>query len=83
MKLLKLFRKEKNDTASLAKERLQIVVAEHRCGHSKASHIPQLKRDILEVLSRYFTVDEDMVDVNFEHDKDQLAVLELNVKLPE
>ncbi|MDN3684395.1 cell division topological specificity factor MinE [Vibrio sinaloensis] len=74
---------EKN-SANLAKERLQIIVAERRSqGDPAPSYLPQLKEDILKVISKYVAIDPAMVDLSFEHKDDDISVLELNVKLPE
>lgn len=84
MSLLQFFRPKKNDTANLAKERLQIIVAERRNqGSANPSYLPQLKEDILQVLSKYVSVDPSMVNVSLEQGDDDLSVLELNIQLPE
>ncbi|TVO37689.1 cell division topological specificity factor MinE [Vibrio algivorus] len=84
MSLLQFFRPKKKDTANLAKERLQIIVAERRNqGSANPSYLPQLKEDILQVLSKYVSVDPSMVNVNLEQGDDDLSVLELNIQLPE
>lgn len=84
MSLLQFFRPKKKETANLAKERLQIIVAERRSqGSANPSYIPQLKEDILQVLSKYVSVDPSMVNVNLEQGDDDLSVLELNIQLPE
>lgn len=85
MSLLEFFRpKKKDDTANLAKERLQIIVAERRNHGSKTpSYIPQLKEDILQVISKYVAIDPSMVNVTLEQGDEDLSVLELNVQLPE
>ena len=69
----------------MAKERLQIIVAERReTGNKSPSYLPKLKEDILKVLSKYVDVDPSMVKVSLEQQDDgELSVLELNVKLPE
>ncbi|WP_047046790.1 cell division topological specificity factor MinE [Vibrio mexicanus] len=84
MSLLEFFRPQKKTTASLAKERLQIIVAERRSHDDPApDYLPQLKDDILKVIAKYVDVDPNMVDLSFEHKDDDISVLELNVKLPE
>ncbi len=84
MSLLEFFRPEKNTTASLAKERLQIIVAERRSHNDPSpSYLPQLKDDILKVIGKYVEIDPSMVDLTFEHKDDHISVLELNVRLPE
>ena len=84
MSLLEFFRPQKKTTANLAKERLQIIVAERRSQNDPApSYLPQLKADILQVISKYVAIDPSMVDVTFEHKDDDISVLELNVRLPD
>jgi len=82
MALLDYFRNNKKNTASLAKERLQIIVAHERKNRMSPDYLPQLKQDILEVIAKYVSVSEDKVSVEFEQN-DELAVLELNVTLPD
>ncbi|MEQ9968860.1 cell division topological specificity factor MinE [Pectobacterium carotovorum] len=83
MALLDFFLSRKKTTANIAKERLQIIVAERRRGDSKPHYLPQLKRDILEVICRYVQIDPEMVTVQLEQKGDDISVLELNVTLPE
>ncbi|WPC73219.1 cell division topological specificity factor MinE [Vibrio porteresiae] len=84
MSLLEFFRPPKKTTASLAKERLQIIVAERRSGSDPApTYLPQLKEDILKVIAKYVAIDPEMVELTFDHKDDDISVLELNVKLPE
>ncbi|MCK6262024.1 cell division topological specificity factor MinE [Vibrio sp. ZSDE26] len=84
MSLIEFFRPQKKSSANLAKERLQIIVAERRSHNDPApSYLPQLKDDILKVIAKYVEVDPSMVDLSFEHKDDDISVLELNVTLPD
>lgn len=82
MAFIDYFRSNKKNTASLAKERLQIIVAHERQNRLSPDYLPQLKKDILEVIAKYVQVSEDKVTVEFDQ-SDELAVLELNVTLPD
>jgi len=82
MALLDYFRSPKNNTASLAKERLQIIVAHERSSRLSPDYLPMLKQDILAVIAKYVNISEDQVSVEFDS-SDELAVLELNVTLPD
>ncbi|MEE9445934.1 MAG: cell division topological specificity factor MinE [Cocleimonas sp.] len=85
MGLFNFFKKEKKkDTASLAKERLQILIAHEHTDKSKKSpdYLPKLQAEILEVIRKYVHVDEKDVNVNVEKG-DDFDVLELNITLPE
>lgn len=83
MALLDFFLSRKKTTANIAKERLQIIVAERRRGDSEPHYLPQLKRDLLEVICKYVQIDPEMVSVQLEQKGDDISVLELNVTLPE
>ncbi|EAS43867.1 cell division topological specificity factor MinE [Photobacterium profundum] len=84
MALLEFFRPKKATTASVAKERLQIIVAERRsAGQGAPSYLPQLKLDLLEVIRKYVHINPDQVSVNLDQKDEDLSVLELNVTLPE
>ena len=84
MSLLEFLRPQKKTSANVAKERLQIIVAERRNeGADAPTYLPQLKEDILKVISKYVDIDPEMVNVTLEQNDDDLSVLELNVKLPD
>jgi cell division topological specificity factor len=68
-------------TASVAKERLSIIVAREGGRSNGAPHyLPQLKQELLQVLAKYEKIDLDQVTVNLEKEGDT-DVLELNVVL--
>ena len=83
MALLDFFLSRKKNTANIAKERLQIIVAERRRGDSEPHYLPQLKRDILEVICKYVKIDPVIVTVQLDQKGDVISILELNVTLPE
>ncbi len=82
MSLLDYFRSSKPSSASLAKERLQILVAHERASKNQPSYLPKLQQELLAVIRKYVCVEEDAISVNFEQDDNQ-EVLELNIVLPE
>jgi cell division topological specificity factor len=82
MSLLDYFRISKASSASLAKERLQILVAHERSSRSQPSYLPQLQKELLEVVRKYINVGQDAISVNFEQDDEQ-ETLELNIVLPD
>lgn len=72
-------------TASVAKERLQIIISHERSERSKDSqpdYLPQLQEEILAVIAKYIPINRDQVSVNLERTGDS-AVLELNVTMPD
>jgi len=82
MSFLDYFISNKKNTASIAKERLQIIVAHERGKREQPDYLPQLQQDILEVIRKYFPVGQDQVQVQLDKNAD-CSVLELNVTLPE
>jgi cell division topological specificity factor len=83
MAIFDFFRK-KPDSATQAKDRLQIVVARERAstGDRVQSYLPQLQRELLEVLAKYEKLDLDQVSVQLDK-KGDAEVLEINIVLPE
>jgi cell division topological specificity factor len=82
MGFLDYFRSEKKRSASLAKERLQVIVARERTHRGGPDYLPALQQDILAVIRRYIAVEDDAVRIQVEREGD-CEVLELNVTLPE
>ena len=85
MGILDYFRPEKKKSASLAKDRLQIIVAHQRSGHNRGEvdYLPQLKKDIMKVISKYVEIDPDDIKVQLDTNDNDCPILELNVTLPE
>ncbi|SUG19853.1 cell division topological specificity factor [Salmonella enterica subsp. arizonae] len=77
------FSRGKKSTANIAKERLQIIVAERRRSDAEPHYLPQLRKDILEVICKYVQIDPEMVTVQLEQKDGDISILELNVTLPE
>lgn len=82
MSLLDYFKTTRPSSASIARERLQILVSHERNAGKQPSYLPQLQQDLLIVLKKYVDVDQDAISINFEQD-DQQEVLELNIVLPD
>jgi len=82
MSLLDYFRSSKPSSASVAKERLQILVAHERASRNQPSYLPKLQQELLAVIRKYVNVEQDAISVNFEQDDDQ-ETLELNIVLPD
>ncbi len=82
MSLLDYFKSNRKSSASIAKERLQIVVAHERSVRNSPSYLPMLRNDLLAVIRKYVEVEEDAITVHLEQN-DRHEILELNVVLPE
>ncbi len=81
MGLLDYFKQESRSSASIAKERLQIVVSHERSRRHQPDYLPALQQDLMQVIAKYVNIDPDEVSVQLDHD-DQRSVLELNICLP-
>jgi cell division topological specificity factor len=81
VKLLDFLRGERKKSASVAKERLQIIVAHQRGQRDQPDYMPMLERELLEVIRRYVKVEQDAINISLDRD-DDCSVLELNVTLP-
>ncbi len=82
MSFFDYFKAKKNTSASVAKERLQIIVAHERGKRDQPDYLPQLQQELLAVIRKYVQIDDDMVQVELDRNEN-CSVLELNVTLPE
>lgn len=78
--LSKLLHSRRKQTASLAKERLQIIISHEKVKASR-DYLPMLQRDLVSVIAKYTEIDEDHVQVALD-ERDNCSVLELNITLP-
>ena len=82
MSLIDYFKAKKKTTASVAKERLQIIVSHERTKRNGPDYLPDLQRDLVAVIRKYISISDDMVQVSLDKTDDH-SVLELNITLPE
>ena len=82
MGIFDFLRARQKNSASVAKERLRIIVAQERSQRGAPDYLPLLKRELLEVIRKYVNVDHDAIDVHVENDGSH-NVLELSVALPD
>lgn len=83
MSLLSFLLGEKKKTASVAKERLQIILAHERSGRgTRVEWLPQLQRELVAVISKYVAINPDDIKVHLER-QDSLEVLEVKIELPD
>lgn len=73
----------RNNTAQIAKERLQIIVAHERMQRkSGVVNLQELQQKLIAVIAEYLRIDKDQVNVELQRDENR-SVLELNVTLPD
>ena len=83
MGFLSFFIGEKKKTASVPKERLQLILAHERNGRSTSpNYLPDLQRELVAVISKYVSINPEDIKVNLER-QDDLEVLEVKIELPE
>lgn len=81
MSILRYLRR-RTSTASVAKERLQIIISHERSQRNTPDYLPKLQEEILAVIAKYIPINREQVTVNLERMGDS-AVLELNVTMPD
>lgn len=85
MSLISMLLGEKKKTASVAKERLQIILARERVGGSgsgQPDYLPALQKELMAVISKYVEINPNDIRVQLER-QDNLEVLEVKIELPE
>ncbi len=82
MNLLGYFRSQRKNTASVAKERLQILIARERSTRGGPDYLPMMQEELLNVVRKYVQVDQDAVKIQVDREGD-CEILELNITLPE
>ena len=82
MSLIELLFGKKQKTAEVARDLLQIIIAQERVKAQAPDYLPTLQKELLEVLSKYVHVSLDDIRISQET-QDGVDVLELNITLPE
>lgn len=83
MNIFDFFRERKKETpAAVAKERLQIIVAHERGRRYQPDYLPDLQKELVEVIRKYVNIDQQDVQVTLE-DQGDCSILELNITLPD
>lgn len=74
------FLKPRQATASTAKNRLQVIIAEQRSEHGAPDYLPRLRQELVEVIRKYVHVPEDAIKVSKEK-HGEYDVLDISVEL--
>ena len=79
-----LFGSKKTPSASVAKDRLQLIIARERSGPGggPVDFLPKLQQELLAVIAKYVQVDPDSVKVEMDR-RQNLDLLAINIALPE
>ncbi len=82
MSLLNFFRaKRPAASAAAARDRLQIVLAHERISRDGDDFLPRLQKELLEVIARYVSVDQNKAVVKLDRG-DDVSTLEIEIELP-
>src|ERR671929_2174614 len=79
MRLFNLFSPHRH-SASIAKERLKIVLAHERAGRGAPDFLPKLQKELIDVVGRYVEIREDMIRVNLGK-SGETSLLEINIEI--
>jgi len=79
MNLLSLFRRR--DSAPVARERLQVLLAHERATVGGSDLVAILQEEILAVIAKHVSVDRDKVQIKLDRG-DPISTLEIDVELP-
>ncbi|TAL94209.1 MAG: cell division topological specificity factor MinE [Rhodanobacter sp.] len=82
MGILDFLKRKPEATASVARERLRIIVAQERSTRGAPDYLPMMRNELLEVIKKYVHVDLEAININFERDSGH-EILELSVTLPD
>ncbi len=82
MGLFDYFRPSDKKSATVARERLQIILAHERAERNSPSYLPRLQKEILAVVRKYVEVEQEDVEINLDR-RDDCEILALSVTLPE
>ncbi|MDS1140704.1 cell division topological specificity factor MinE [Pusillimonas sp. SM2304] len=82
MSLLSFFRGQKKTSASVARDRLQLILINERGDGVTPDYLPRLQKELVEVISRYVKINPDDIKVNLER-QDSLEILEVKIEMPQ
>jgi cell division topological specificity factor len=80
MRLFNLLFPPRHASAAIAKERLKIVLAHERAGRHAPDFLPALQKELIDVVSRYVEIREDMIRVTLGR-SGETSLLELNIEI--
>lgn len=83
MSFLSFLLGHKKTSASVAKDRLQLILINERGrGGIAPDYLPRLQKELIEVISRYVSINPDDIKVNLDR-QDSLEVLEVKIEMPQ
>src|SRR3954453_9463234 len=80
MRLINYFFPARPTSASIAKERLKIVLSHERASRTAHDFLPRLQRELIDDAGRYVEIRDDMIRVNLGKSGDT-SLLEINIEI--
>jgi len=68
---------QKPNTAAVAKDRLQIIIAREH-SNSQKNFLPQLEKELIEVIKKYININEKDIKVSLNKEGD-IEILDVNI----
>jgi len=82
MSFLSFLLGQKKTSASVAKDRLQLILINERRTGVTPDYLPRLQKELVEVISRYVKINPEDIKVNLDR-QDSLEVLEVKIEMPQ
>ena len=83
MSLFDLLFSKKQSSASVARERLQLIIAHERTGESPTlNFLPALQQELIQVISKYVRINPEDIKLSLEK-QGNYEVLEVNIVMPD
>lgn len=82
MSFLSFLLGQKKTSASVAKDRLQLILINERGGGPSPDYLPQLQKELVDVISKYVKINPDDIKVNLDR-QESLEVLEVKIEMPQ
>jgi cell division topological specificity factor len=80
MRFLNYLFQTRPTSASIAKERLKIVLAHERAGSHAPDFLPRLQKELIDVVGRYVEIRDDMIRVQLGK-AGETSLLEINIEI--
>ncbi len=82
MSFLSFLLGQKKTSASVAKDRLQLILINERGDGIAPDYLPRLQKELVEVISRYVKINPDDIKINLDR-QDSLEILEVKIEMPQ
>ncbi|MER1940204.1 MULTISPECIES: cell division topological specificity factor MinE [unclassified Castellaniella] len=82
MSIFDFLRGQKKTSASIAKNRLQLILINERSSDRSPDFMQQMQQELIAVISKYVQINPDDIKVNLDR-QDSLDVLEVKIEMPQ